>query len=92
MLDRRLGEFSIIGSSYGGLVAIHYAKRFGKVGRMLLLAPGLRWLSGRLSEDQLEAWKQAGAVPIPTLRSSKRCLCGMTCSWMVSATLSRCHL
>lgn len=64
VLDRRLGEFSIIGSSYGGLVAIHYAKRFGKVGRMLLLAPGLRWLSGRLSDDQLEAWKQAGAVPI----------------------------
>ena len=32
---------------------------------MLLLAPGLRWLSGGLTDAQLEAWKQAGAAPIP---------------------------
>jgi pimeloyl-ACP methyl ester carboxylesterase len=64
VLDRQLGVVSIIGSSYGGLVAVHYARRFGGVERMLLLAPGLRWLSGGLSEEQLEAWKQAGAVPV----------------------------
>lgn len=64
VLDHRLGEFSIIGSSYGGLIASHYAQRFGGVARMLLLAPGLRWLSGGLSDDQLEAWKKAGAAPV----------------------------
>lgn len=31
---------------------------------MLLLAPGLRWLSGGLSEEQLEAWKKTGALPV----------------------------
>jgi pimeloyl-ACP methyl ester carboxylesterase len=65
VLDRDLREFSIIGSSYGGLVALHYTQRFGGVERMLLLAPGLRWLSGGLSDEQLQAWKQAGAAPIP---------------------------
>lgn len=64
VLDHHLGTFSIIGSSYGGLVAVHYAHRFGGVERMLLLAPGLRWLSGGLSEDQLQAWQEAGAAPV----------------------------
>lgn len=64
VLDRDLRTVSIIGSSYGGLVAIHYAHRFGGVERMLLLAPGLRWLSGGLSDGQLEAWKRAGALPV----------------------------
>jgi pimeloyl-ACP methyl ester carboxylesterase len=65
VLDRQLDEFSIIGSSFGGLVAILYAQRFGGVERMVLLAPGLRWLSGGLSNEQLEAWKRAGVAPIP---------------------------
>ena len=64
VLDRQLGVFSIIGSSFGGLVAIHYAQRFGGVEKMLLLAPGLRWLSGGLSEEELEAWRKAGATPV----------------------------
>jgi pimeloyl-ACP methyl ester carboxylesterase len=64
VLDRQLGPMSLIGSSYGGLIAVHYAHRFGGVERMLLLAPGLHWLSGGLSEPQLAAWKEAGALPI----------------------------
>jgi pimeloyl-ACP methyl ester carboxylesterase len=64
VLDHQLKTFYIIGDSYGGLVAIHYAYRFGGVERMLLLAPGLRWLSGGLSEDQLQAWEEAGAAPV----------------------------
>lgn len=64
VLDHDMNPISIIGSSYGGLVAIHYAHRFGGVERMLLLAPGLRWLSGGLSEEQLDAWKTAGASPV----------------------------
>jgi pimeloyl-ACP methyl ester carboxylesterase len=63
VLDYNLEPFSIIGSSYGGLVALHYAHRFGEVQRMLLLAPGLRWLSGGLSEAQLQQWKEAGVLP-----------------------------
>jgi len=59
-----LERFSIIGSSYGGLIAVHYAHRFGGVDRMLLLAPGLRWLSGGLSAEQLEQWRQAGTAPV----------------------------
>jgi len=41
VLDHALGNISIIGSSYGGLIALHYAHRFGGVEKMLLLAPRL---------------------------------------------------
>jgi pimeloyl-ACP methyl ester carboxylesterase len=64
VLDHHLGNVFIIGSSYGGLIALHYAHRFGGVEKMLLLAPGLTWLSGGLSEEQLEQWKKAGAAPV----------------------------
>ncbi len=64
VLDHNLETIRIIGSSFGGLVATQYAHRFGGAERMLLLAPGLRWLSGGLSEGQLEAWKTAGALPV----------------------------
>ena len=60
VLDHRLGNISIIGSSYGGLIALHYAHRFGGVERMLLLAPGLFWLSRGLSPEELERWEKAG--------------------------------
>ncbi len=64
VLDHDLGHFSIIGSSFGGLIALHYAHRFGRVEKMLLLAPALTWLSGGLSEKELEQWRQAGAAPV----------------------------
>jgi hypothetical protein len=73
VLDHHLGNVSIIGSSYGGLIALHYAHRpctvrpghvFSGVEKMLLLAPGLTWLSGGLSDKQLEQWEEAGAVPV----------------------------
>ena len=64
VLDHDLGMVSIIGSSYGGLIALHYAQRFGGVDKMLLLAPGLFWLSGGLAEEELGQWKKAGVVPV----------------------------
>ena len=64
VVDHALGTFSIIGSSYGGLIAVHYAHRFGSVDRMLLLAPGLRWLHGGLLEEQLRACEKAGMMPV----------------------------
>jgi pimeloyl-ACP methyl ester carboxylesterase len=63
VLDHGLGDFSIIGSSYGGLIALHYAHRFSGVEKMLLLAPGLTWLSWGLSEKELEQWEKVGAAP-----------------------------
>ncbi len=64
VLDHHLGNISIIGSSLGGLIGLHYAHRFGGVKKMLLLAPGLFWLSGGLSEDEIEQWKKAGVGPV----------------------------
>ena len=63
VLDRGWQRFSIIGSSFGGLIALHYAHRFGGVDRMLLLAPVLHWLSGRMADGTLEQWQQAGTLP-----------------------------
>lgn len=64
ILDHHLGDFSIIGSSFGGLIGLQYAHRFGGVDKMLLLAPALYWLSGGLSEKELEGWREAGAAPV----------------------------
>jgi pimeloyl-ACP methyl ester carboxylesterase len=64
VLERELGPVSLIGSSYGGLIALHYAHRFGGVDKMLLLAPGLRWLSGGLSEEELAYWESQGTVSV----------------------------
>jgi pimeloyl-ACP methyl ester carboxylesterase len=64
VLDHEMEHMRIVASSYGGLIATHYAHRYGGVERMLLLAPGLRWLSGGLSEPQLASWKAAGSAPV----------------------------
>ncbi len=64
VLDHALGDFSIIGSSFGGLIGLHYAHRFGGVDKMLLLAPALLWLSGGLSQKELGQWEEAGAAPV----------------------------
>jgi len=64
VLDNHLENLGIIGSSLGGLVGLHYAHRFGGVEKMLLLAPGLRWLSGGLSDEELGQWKKASVGPV----------------------------
>ncbi len=64
VLDHDLEDVHVIGSSYGGLIAVHFAHRFGGVEKMLLLAPGLTWLSGGLTEQALEGWKKAGVAPV----------------------------
>ena len=64
VLDHELGTVDLIGSSYGGLIALHYAHRFGGVDRMLLLAPGLCWLNGGLSQEELAYWKDRSTVPV----------------------------
>jgi hypothetical protein len=64
LLDHDLQTVDLIGSSFGGLVATHYAHRYGGVRRMFLLAPALRWRSWDLTSDQLQAWEEAGATPM----------------------------
>jgi hypothetical protein len=64
VLDHQFEEVSLVGSSLGGLVALHYAHRFGDVERMLLLAPAVTWLHGGLSVAELTQWEKAGAAPI----------------------------
>ncbi len=64
VLDHGLSDLALVGSSFGGLVALHYAHRFGSVTRMLLLAPALMWLRGALSDRELQQWQEAGAAPV----------------------------
>lgn len=69
VLDRGLledgdGDGVIVGSSLGGLVAVHYAHRFGGVDRIVLLAPVLHWYGGGLLEDEMRAWEEAGVAPV----------------------------
>jgi pimeloyl-ACP methyl ester carboxylesterase len=64
VLDHKLQRVLLIGSSHGGLIALHYAHRHGGVTRMLLLAPGLAWLSGGLSDEELAEWERSHTVSI----------------------------
>ena len=43
IVDHDIDQMNIIASSLGGLVALHYAARFGKVKRLLLLDPVLSY-------------------------------------------------
>jgi uncharacterized protein len=60
ILERELADFCLIGSSLGGLVALHYAHRFGGATRLLLLAPALTYLSGERVGMPLKEWQAAG--------------------------------
>jgi pimeloyl-ACP methyl ester carboxylesterase len=64
VLDHNLSDFGLVGSSFGGLIALHYAHRFAGVTGMLLLAPAVVWLSGGLSEEELRAWEEAGTAKL----------------------------
>jgi pimeloyl-ACP methyl ester carboxylesterase len=55
---------SLVGSSLGGLVALHYARRYGGVERMLLLAPALSYLGSGRDTEGLEKWRTEGSAPI----------------------------
>jgi pimeloyl-ACP methyl ester carboxylesterase len=65
VLDRQPENLSFVASSFGGLVATHYAHRFGGINRLLLLAPLLRWEFDWLSDDQVERWRERGSLPTP---------------------------
>jgi pimeloyl-ACP methyl ester carboxylesterase len=64
VLDRVIGRLNLIGSSMGGLVAVHYAHRFGGVDRLLLLAPALIYRPWSLDEAGLEEWREVGTIEV----------------------------
>ena len=64
VLDHQIGAMGLIGSSLGGMVALHYAHRFGGAERMLLLAPALSWQAVRLSPDELAQWEEADTTSL----------------------------
>ena len=63
VLDRDLGEVSLIGSSLGALVALHYG-RWYPVRRLLLLAPLLYYQSLSMSDDDLSLWEERATIDI----------------------------
>jgi hypothetical protein len=65
VLDHDLEPLSLICSSLGGLVGMHYAHRYGNVDRMLLLAPLLRWTSIWDSAEVMARWEEEGTMPVP---------------------------
>jgi uncharacterized protein len=65
VVDREIETVQLMGSSFGGLVAMYYAHRYGKVGKILLLAPLLRWRLDWLSEEEIEVWRKQGTVRVP---------------------------
>ena len=83
VLDHGLSDMGLVGSSFGGLVAFHYAHRFGGVTRMLLLAPAVVWLSGGLSDQELRQWEKAGAAPVHIPSAA------VTAVWQALNTTSR---
>lgn len=63
VLDRINGDLTLMGSSMGALVGLHYAHRYGGVKRLILLAPALQY--GRLtSEAERAQWQRDGFLPV----------------------------
>jgi len=62
----------IIGSSMGGLTALHFADRYrqaeaSRIKSLILLAPALDFAANRqqaMGDDWLEQWQQAGSLPV----------------------------
>jgi len=64
VLNERLEPFMLVGSSFGALVGMNYAQRFGGVERSLLLAPALSYSSMALTAQEEEKWRSQGAMQV----------------------------
>lgn len=64
ILDQKVENVSMIGSSMGCLVALHYAHRFGGVKNLLLLAPLLSYSSLPMDGSTLAEWEREGATEV----------------------------
>lgn len=63
-MDRKLSDLSIIASSLGCLVALHYARRFGDVKNLLLLAPVLSYSALPFPDELFAKWRKEGTVKV----------------------------
>jgi uncharacterized protein len=52
VLSNELNKISLIGSSMGGLVGLHYARQYGNVENLLLLAPALSYFIDNREEAE----------------------------------------
>lgn len=67
------GPVHLIGSSFGGLTAVHFMDRYrdaeaSRVHRLVLLAPAFDFMENRirdLGEDGLAHWREQGWLPVP---------------------------
>jgi pimeloyl-ACP methyl ester carboxylesterase len=64
VLDHHITSLSLIGSSLGGQVALHYGHRYGGVTQMLLLAPALYYDASRYPENELANWQSSGVQDV----------------------------
>lgn len=64
ILDNGLEDPSVVASSLGCLVGLHYAQRFGGMRRLLLLAPVLTYGSLPLKEESLSRWEKEGTAAV----------------------------
>jgi pimeloyl-ACP methyl ester carboxylesterase len=64
LLERAWNKVFIIASSLGGLVATRYARQFGGIHQMLLLAPALFYHPWGTSQDQIAQWKRMQVAPV----------------------------
>jgi pimeloyl-ACP methyl ester carboxylesterase len=64
VLREELTPFFLIGSSFGALIGMNYAARFGGVDGALLLAPALRYTTMAKDEDERERWSVQGFLDV----------------------------
>jgi uncharacterized protein len=61
------GDWSIIGSSFGGLTATWLAQRYPMVQKLVLLAPAfyfLKYWEQQLGAEQLSQWQHMGSIEV----------------------------
>ena len=71
---KKLGEVTIVGSSFGGLTAAWLAQRQLSVKQIVLLAPAFQFLSHwlpLLGQQQLEKWQSEKYLPIYHYREQR---------------------
>lgn len=64
LIDNGAVQSDLIASSLGSLVALHYARMFGAVERIVLLAPVLSYGSLPFAREMLAQWEREGMTEI----------------------------
>jgi hypothetical protein len=64
VLDNDLTPFFLVGSSFGALVGMNYADRFGGISGSLLLAPALSYSTMAEDEDERKRWREEGVIEV----------------------------